>query len=199
MNVETAATSSAEEKANSFGREALPHLDVVYRVALRFSGDASEAEDLAQQTMMKAYQAWDQYRLGTNVRAWLLTILRNETYMAHRRRKRARNTLEAREIDGVTVFERGHDSDPESHFFYEFVDDAVVRAVDSLPVEFREVAVLRYVESLSYNEIAEITGVRIGTIKSRLFRARKLLRSELRDYALEMNYVQAGVGDPSCD
>lgn len=191
-----AVSSAAEEKAIAFEGEALPHLDMVYRVALRYVGDPSEAEDLVQQTMLKAYRAWDQYRLGTNVRAWLLTILRNEAFAVHRRRKYQRNALEGQQIDGVTVFGRRHEAGPESRFLAESVDTEIVAAIDSLPVEFREAVVLRYVESLSYAEIAEVTGVRLGTVKSRLSRGRRLLRDRLHKYAVEMDYIDAESDDP---
>lgn len=191
MNV-VADGSTEADRAKEFGLEALPHLDLVYRVALRFVGERDAAEDLVQQTMLKAYRAWDQYRVGTNIRAWLLTILRNEVFIGHRRRKRARHVLDTRRIEGVTVFDRKQEADPEGQFFHRFVDDEVVRAVDSLPVEYREAVVLRYVESLSYAEIAEIAGVPVGTVKSRLSRGRKMLRERLRAYAEQIDYVRAG-------
>lgn len=180
---DSARLSTGIDKASTFELEALPHLDIVYRVALRLSRDAVQAEDLVQETMLKAYRAWDQYRLGTNVRAWLLTILRNEAFMLHRRRKRARNALESRQIEGVTVFESGW-ADPEDRFLHQLVADEVIHAIDSLPVEFREAVVLRHVENLSYEEIAQITGVQVGTVKSRLFRGRRLLKRQLRNYVL---------------
>lgn len=189
MADEGGVSSAAAEKAAAFEGEALPHLDMVYRVALRYTGDPFEAEDLVQQTMLKAYRAWDQYRLGTNVRAWLLTILRNEAFGVHRRRKYERDALEGKQIEGVTDFGRRHEADPERRFLDELVDTEVVAAIDSLPVEFREAVVLRYVENLSYAEIAEVTGVRLGTVKSRLSRGRRLLKDQLREYAVEMNYI----------
>ena len=110
--------------------------------------------------------------------------------MAHRRRVRARRALESGKIEGI--FERGDEVHPEARLFDQLVDDEVVRAVDSLPVEFREAVVLRYVEDLSYAEIAQITGVRVGTVKSRLFRARQILKRQLRDYAVQMDYTVRG-------
>lgn len=181
----------SNDKASAFEREALSHLDSVYRVALSFVGDPVEAEDLTQETMLKAYRAWDQYRLGTNVRAWLLTILRNEVFSAHRRRKRASRLLDTWRIDGITAFNGRHQLDPEDRFFDEFVDDEVVRAIQAIPIEFREAVVLRYVEDLSYAEIAQVAGVPIGTVKSRLSRGRRLLKRQLQDYAVEMGLIAA--------
>lgn len=189
-----AGPAAERDNARTFELEALPHLDTVYRVALRLARDPTQAEDLVQQTMLKAFRAWDQYKLGTNVRAWLLTILRNEAFMVSRRRQRARKTLETRDIEGITDLEDGQIPDPEDWFFDRHIAEQVLRAIDSLPVEFREAIVLRHVEDLSYAEISQITGVRVGTIKSRLFRGRALLKRQLRDYAVEMKYVSAEAG-----
>ena len=186
----------SNERAESFEAEALPHLDIVYRVALRLAGDPDDGEDLVQQTMLKAYRGWDSYRRGTNARAWLLTILRNEAFILHRRRKRALKARATKRIEGVTVQERGYGVDPETRFFGAFVADEVIRAVDSLPMPFREAIVLRYVENLSYAEIAQVTSVGIGTVKSRIFRGRRLLKRRLRDYAVRLNYIDPRTHSP---
>src|SRR5881396_1794562 len=136
-----------DEKRASFEREALVHLDVLYRVALRLSGNPSDADDLVQETMLKAYRAWDQYEKGTNAKAWLLTILRHAFINEYRRKIRH-------------------------------------------PEAFRETLVLSDVEGMSYQEIAGILQVPVGTVKSRLFRARQLLQAKLYDYAVEMGYIK---------
>jgi RNA polymerase sigma-70 factor (ECF subfamily) len=182
--------------ANSAGRsadfeaEALPHLDAVYRLALRLAGDEMQAEDLTQETMLKAYRAWHQYKSGTNVRAWLLTILRHTFINQYRKAKRAGPTVDVAEIEAFTVFHNVMEVDPEGSFFNQIVDDEVLRAIDRLPEEFRETLVLSDVEQMSYAEIADITGVPVGTVKSRLFRARQALQKELYDYAVEMGYIK---------
>ena len=176
----------------SFEREALVHLDTVYRVARRLAGNTAEAEDLTQETMLKAFRAWHQYRPGTNARAWLLTILRNTFINEYRRRGNRPDPLDVHAIEGFTVFRDVQTADPEGAFFSQIVDDEVVRAVDRLPVEFRETLVLSDVEGLSYAEIAEITGVPVGTVKSRLFRGRQLLQKQLYAYAVEAGYVKPG-------
>lgn len=174
----------------SFETEALPHLDAVYRVALRLSGDESQADDLTQETMLKAYRSWHQYKSGTNVRAWLLTILRNTFINEYRKTRREGPSVEIGDIEEFTVFREVQDVDPEGDFFDQIVDDEVLQSIDRLPEEFRETLVLSDVEGLSYAEIAEITGVPIGTVKSRLFRARQALQQELYDYATEMGYIR---------
>ncbi len=175
----------------SFETEALPHLDAVYRVALRLAGDESQADDLTQETMLKAYRSWHQYKSGTNVRAWLLTILRNTFINEYRKTRREGPSVEIGNIEEFTVFREVQDVDPEGDFFDQIVDDEVLQAIDRLPEEFRETLVLSDIEGLSYAEIAEITGVPIGTVKSRLFRARQALQQELYDYAREMGYIRS--------
>ncbi len=180
----------SDAKKLSFEEEALPHLDAVYRVALRLSGNEAHAQDLAQETMLKAYRSWSQYREGTNARAWLLTILRNTFINEYRRMRRAGPTVDVTEIEAFTVFHDVQDTDPEGTFFDQLVDEDVLRAIDTLPDEFRETLMLSDIEGLPYAEIASITEVPVGTVKSRLFRARQALQKQLYDYAIEMGYIQ---------
>lgn len=185
--------TDADDKRQAFENEALPHLDAVYRVALRLSGDASYADDLTQETMLKAYRAWHQYRRGTNVRAWLFTILRHTFINEYRRRKHVGPTIDVNEVEGFALFHEVQEVDPEGQFFNRIVDDEVLRAIDTLPDEFRETLVLSDIEELSYAEIAEVTGVPVGTVKSRLYRARQALQRLLYDYAVEMGYIKRSV------
>jgi RNA polymerase sigma-70 factor (ECF subfamily) len=179
-----------DEKRASFEREALVHLDVLYRVALRLSGNPSDADDLVQETMLKAYRAWDQYEKGTNAKAWLLTILRHAFINEYRRRTRHPETVDLDRIEPYAVFSEVQDEDPQGAFFDRIVDDELLRAIDQLPVAFRETLVLSDVEGMSYQEIAGILGIPVGTVKSRLFRARQLLQGKLYDYAVEMGYIK---------
>jgi RNA polymerase sigma-70 factor (ECF subfamily) len=175
----------------SFDQEALPHLDALYRVALRLTGDASQAEDLVQDTMLKAFRAWGQYRPGTNARAWLLTILRNTFINEYRKQKREPVPVDIDLVEPYIVRPAGPDTDPEGTFFSRIVDARVLEAVQSLPDEFRDALVLSDMEGLSYAEVAESLEIPIGTVKSRLFRARRLLQKQLYDHAVEMGYIQA--------
>ena len=189
----TSMGTSADEKRRSFEKEAVPHLDTVYRVALRLAGDQTQAEDLAQETMLKAYRAWHQYKSGTNVRAWLLTILRHTFINQYRRDKNRGTTVDISEFEQFTVFHDVQEIDPEGRFFDQIVDEEVLRAVDSLAEEFRECLVLSDMADLSYAEIAEIVKVPVGTVKSRLFRARQALQRLLYDYAVEAGYIKRSV------
>ncbi len=138
----------------SFEREALPHLDTLYRVALRLGGDESRAEDLVQDTMLKAFRAWAQFRPGTNARAWLLTILRNTFINEYRKQRREPIPVDIDLVEPYVARREGPDADPEGAFFSKIVDARVLAAVDALPPEFREALVLSDMEGLSYAEVA---------------------------------------------
>src|SRR5947199_10580186 len=186
----TPTPAADAEKRASFEREALVHLDSRYRVALRLTGNAAEADDLVQETMLKAYRAWEQYQKGTNAKGWLLTILRHAFINEYRRRTRHPATVDLDAIETFSVFEELQDEDPQGTFFDRIVDDEVLRAIDQLPEQFRETVVLSDVEGLSYEEIARVLDVPVGTVKSRLFRARRLLQQQLYDYAVGMGYIK---------
>src|SRR5216117_506205 len=186
----TPAPGPVDEKRATFEREALVHLDSLYRVALRLTGNAADADDLVQETMLKAYRAWHQYQQGTNAKGWLLTILRHAFINEYRRRARHPETVDVDAIEPFAVFEDLQEADPQGTFFDRIVDDEVLRAIDELPEQFGEAIVLRDVEGMSFEEVARILSVPIGTVKSRLFRARRLLQANLYDYAVGMGYIK---------
>lgn len=182
----------------SFQEEALPHLDAVYRFALRLTGSPGEAEDLVQETYLRAYRAWDQYTPGTKAKSWLFTICRN-AFLRSRERDARRRELVAeaareepdRDTAGELPLFAGHsDYDPEGDFFRSLVDDRVLDAIDALPDDFREAVVLSDLQGLTYGEVAEILQVPLGTVKSRLFRGRRLLQKRLYDYAVESGFLR---------
>jgi len=181
---------SPEERTASFEREALPHLDMLYRVARRLTGDLTRAEDLVQDTMFKAFLAWDRFESGTNARGWLLTILRNTFINDYRRARRTPVTVDLELAEPHRIHQTVAESDPEGEFFRRVVDERVVAAIDGLPEEFREVLVLSDVEGLPYAEIAAMLEVPLGTVKSRLFRARRQLQAELYEHAVEAGIVR---------
>ena len=179
-----------DEKRQSFEREALVHLDALYRVALRLTNNAADADDLVQETLLKAYRAWDQYEKGTNAKGWLLTILRHAFINEYRRRTRHPENVDLDTIEPFAVFGEIQDQDPQGAFFDKIVDAEVLREIDKLPEAFRETLVLSDVEGMSYQEIAKILEIPVGTVKSRLFRARKVLQARLYDYAVSMGYIK---------
>jgi RNA polymerase sigma-70 factor, ECF subfamily len=172
-----------------FNAEALPHLDALYRTALRLTGDPSQAEDLVQDTMLKAYRAWRQYQPGTNAKGWLLTILRNTFINDYLRRKLEPIATDLELVEPHALYRAIEDVDPEGAFFAKIVDEKVLEAIDALPPDFREVLVLSDMEGMSYGEIAEALEIPVGTVKSRLFRARRRLQSSLYAYAVETGII----------
>jgi RNA polymerase sigma-70 factor, ECF subfamily len=181
----------ADERQESFTREALVHLDAVYRAALRLAGNATDADDLVQETMLRAYRAWDHYRRGSNARGWLLTILRNAFIEEYRRRTARRESLDLQAIESYALPVDLPQADPEHAFFEGLVDDEVLRAIDALPLIYREVIVWTDIEGLPYEETAKLLRVPVGTVKSRVSRARKVLQARLYQYA-----VSSGAIDP---
>ena len=181
---------SVDQKREAFEREALVHLDALYRVALRLTGNSSDADDLVQDTLLKAYRAWDQFESGTNAKGWLLTILRHAFINEYRRRRRRPDMVDVDALEPFAVFPEVQEEDPQGAFFDRIVDDEVLRSIDGLPEAFRETLVLSDVEGLNYQEIARTLDVPVGTVKSRLFRARRMLQGKLYQYAVEMGYIK---------
>jgi len=201
------ADVDADRKA-SFQREALPHMDAVYRFALRLSASPDQAQDLVQDTFLRAYRSWDQYTPGTQCKSWLFTICRN-LYLRQRERGQRHDEIvtanapvgQASEGGVNPLWSAVEGSDPEGEFFGSIVDAEVLTAIDALPEEYRTAVVLSDVEGMSYDEIAAMLDVPVGTVKSRLFRGRRRLQKVLYDYAVEMGYLAAatsegGVRDP---
>jgi len=175
--------------AARFEQIALPNLDNVYRAAVALCGRSNEAEDLTQATFVKALERFDTFKPGTNCKAWLFQILRNVWIDQLRHRKVAGNavpldeTLVAKE-SGVeeTVWSDAED------LLQNFSDDQIIAALRQLPDDQRLTLFLVDVERLSQQEVAEITGVAVGTVKSRASRARRELKSRLIPYAKEMGF-----------
>lgn len=183
---------AARPPVDEFERDVLPHLDLLYRVALRMTGEPANAEDLVQDTVLKAFRAWGGFRKGTNARGWLLTILRNTFINDYRRRRRAPPLVDIDVAAPTAIIHEQEARDPEGEFFHALVDDRILAAIDALPEEFREALVLSDVEGLSYAQVAEALEVPVGTVKSRLSRARRQLQGDLRDYAIEAGIVSPG-------
>lgn len=183
-------TQTPDERRAGYEKEALVHLDALYRVALRLTGNASDAEDLVQDTMLRAYRSWERYTPGTNAKGWLLTILRNLFINEYRRKSRHPEPVDLDTIEPFVLFQEVQEGDPQGAFFDRIVDDEVLRAVDELPEAFREAVTLSDVEGMSYEEVAKVLGVPVGTVKSRLYRGRRLLQAKLYEYAVSMGYIK---------
>jgi len=177
-----------------FERAVILHGSSLLAVATRLSRNRAEAEDLVQDTLVKALRARDQYESGTNLKAWLLKILKNTFINRYRRSGLERNVLDGPDADPLADGWIGSATlramrDPESQALRPLLEREINAALDSVPEEFRVVVVLADVEELSYKEIAELVGCPIGTVMSRLHRGRKLLKAKLVDQARMLGLV----------
>ena len=166
------APAAADHVWAAFEAEALPHLDRLFRLAMWFERNRSEAEDLVQETMMQALQSFHRYQPGTNCRAWLTTILQN--VRSNRRRARGRSPLVDDPDDRIGQATPFVPPVPQ-----ELTDEELLGTLGRIPVLFQEVIVLCDVEELTYKEIADALAIPLGTVMSRLHRGRALLRAEL--------------------
>jgi len=188
-----------------FQEEALPELDAVYRFALRLTRDTDHARDLVQETFLRAWANREKYTPGTRVKSWLFTICRNQ-FLRRDGRSRRHDALIREFADQdprgtsreATVFMAAADRDPEGTFWARIVDEKILQEIEALPSEFREAVLLSDVESLTYQEIANVLDVPVGTVKSRLFRGRRILREQLYDYAVAEGII-AAPRDPGAD
>lgn len=174
----------------AFEREALVHMDALYSFALKLARARDDAEDLVSDTLLRALERWEQYRLGTNIRAWLFTILYH-LFVSRKRRIDAREVLAPDDPEHGAVFEPVGETDPEGAFYDSFIDEEIVAAIEALPGEYRSAVLLSDVHGMRYAEIATALGVPEGTVKSRLFRGRRILQKKLRGYAAEMGYIRS--------
>jgi RNA polymerase sigma-70 factor (ECF subfamily) len=172
-----------EITTEEFEAEAMPHLDDLFRTAARLVSDRSEAEDLVQEVYLQAWKSFGRYEPGTNCRAWLYKILFNK--LNHQRRRRSQGRwLQA---DDALLAETVAYEPPVPH---DLTDEEVIGALDGLHASFREVVLLADVEEFSYREIAEVLGIPIGTVMSRLSRGRKQLRDALAGVARQYGIKQ---------
>ena len=187
---------AVRQKRSEFERQALVHVDALYGAAYRLTRNARDAEDLVQDSLLRAYKFWDSFQQDSNCKAWLLRIVTNTFINEYQRRKRSREVLDAATAeqdatDGVLVHATAHDKQaPDQMLLQASVSDDVQRALESLPDDFRTAVILCDMQGLSYKEIAEIMQTPVGTVMSRLFRGRKLLANALREFAVAEGYVK---------
>ena len=179
-----------------FETEVLVHLDALYAVALRLIRSPTDAEDLVQDTLVRALRARTQFEPGTNMRAWLLRILTNAFINRYRRGGLERSILDGPDADPLTdgwvsSATLAAMRDPESIALRPVLEAEITHAIDTLPEDFRLAVLLSDVEELSYKEIAEVMGCPIGTVMSRLHRGRRLLKAQLYEHARMLGIVAA--------
>jgi RNA polymerase sigma-70 factor (ECF subfamily) len=168
-----------------FEREVMPHLQALYAVALRMTKSESEAEDLVQDAVLRAYRFWEGFESGTNARAWLMRIMTNVFRNHYRARVREQEILGQAETSTANVgrFQGAAPRDAESALFGRMLSRDIEKALALLPPEFRLPVILADLEDLSYREIADIMECPAGTVMSRLYRGRHMLQKLLSDYA----------------
>ena len=176
-----------------FEREFLPHLDALYNFAFHLTYNEDDANDLVQDTFLKAYRFIDSYERGTNAKAWLFKILKNGFINEYRRKTRQPASVD---YEDFLTYQETDDAahigelDLRDDLFKGLIGDEVTKAINDLPVDFRTVILLCDVEGFTYEEIAKIIDIPIGTVRSRLHRARNLMKEKLREYANKMGYKE---------
>jgi RNA polymerase sigma-70 factor (ECF subfamily) len=187
---------SSADKAR-FTRDTLPLLDSLYASALRMTRNPADAEDLVQETMLRAYRSFDRFEEGTNLKAWLFRIMTNAYINTYRKKQREPKKVSADEIEDFDLYQelKNHDDQfsrtPERIVLDSLVDSDIIDAIDDLPEQFRMAVVLSDVEGFSYAEMAEIMDVPLGTVMSRLHRGRKALQKRLWDLARDRGIVRS--------
>ncbi len=183
--------NSTQSKQSLFEQEALPHMNALYSFAVRLCRDRDDASDLLQETFLKGFRFFDKFESGTNCKAWLFRILKNTYINQYRKDKKEPDTIEYDTIEefyDLIRSESTESTDLQKRIFDNLLDDEISIALDSLPESFRTAIILCDLEGMTYEEISEILECPIGTVRSRLHRARNILASKLIKYAKNRGY-----------
>jgi RNA polymerase sigma-70 factor, ECF subfamily len=180
-----------EKLKEEFKKEALPHIGLLYNYAYKMTGNSDDADDLLQETYLRAYRFFHKFEKGTNCKAWLFRIMKNLFINNYRKTQKTPGQVDYDEIENffeTIKSDRLDTADLQEKVFNNLLDDEVTRALNSLQDDFKTVIILCDLEGLSYEEIADFVQCPIGTVRSRLHRARKLLAQKLYRYAKEKGY-----------
>ncbi len=196
LGVWASPTSMGPEKElkAEFERVTLEHLSHLYTSAVFLTKDKAEAEDLVQETYLRAFRFFDKFERGTNSKAWLLSILRHLFINRYQQKKREPTTVDWEQINELydSMVEQPESSgmqNPEHHFVTQIMDDEIEAALRALPEEFRTTIVLVDIEELNYEDAARVMGCPVGTVRSRLSRGRRMLQVALRDHAIQRGLI----------
>lgn len=190
--LESLSADELEKRKADFEAEAIPHMKLLYNYALRMTNDQLEADDLLQDTYLRAFKFFHKFEKGTNCKAWLFRIMKNCYINKYRKNKKEPSKVDYDDVQNFYDSIRDDIVDPndlEYKVFSNLLEDDVVNSLNSLPDDYKTVVILCDLEGLSYEEIAEFLNVPIGTVRSRLHRGRKILQRKLRDYAKSRGYV----------
>lgn len=191
MNKDVLYNYSPDEKENIFEDEFLPHIHSIYNFAYRITFNEDDAKDLVQETYLKAFRFIESFEKGTNAKAWLFRILKNSFINEFRKKTKEPPKVDYQEVESFynsEEFNQPMTSDLRVEAIKEMIGDEVSIALNSLDVDFRTVIILCDLEGFTYEEMAKILDIPIGTVRSRLHRARRLLKEKLRAYAGTMGY-----------
>jgi len=182
---------SEKEKLSVFNNEFLPHINSMYNFGYRLTLDEDDAKDLVQDTYMKAYRFIESFQKGTNAKAWLFRILKNSFINDYRKKSKEPNKVDYQEVESYynsDDVDRQITTDLRVESLQDMIGDEISNALNSLDVDFRTVIILCDLEGFKYDEMAKILDIPIGTVRSRLHRARNLLKEKLSEYAKKMGY-----------
>ena len=194
-------------KKADFEKLFLPLMDGLYNLALRMTRNPIDAEDLVQDTYLKAYRFFDHFQENTNAKAWIFTILTNTFRTRYRKAQKEPNYMDFEDVENFFLIDESEpsygpanksearDSESIREFLKSFVSDDILTALDKVPEQFRIAVLLSDVERFNYQEIAEIVGTSIGTIKSRIFRGRKLLQKHLLEFARKRGFARIAINN----
>jgi RNA polymerase sigma factor (sigma-70 family) len=182
---------SEKDKYQIFDTEFMPHIDSMYNFAYRLTMDEDEAKDLVQDTYLKAFRFISSFQRGTNAKAWLFRILKNSFINDYRKKSKEPAKLDYQEVE---TFYNSDEADSDITIdlrvetVQDMIGDEIANALNSLAVDFKAVIILCDIEGFTYEEMAKILDIPIGTVRSRLHRARNLLKEKLKEYAQSMGY-----------
>lgn len=178
-----------------FDSEFMPHIDSMYNFAYRLTNDEDDANDLVQDTYLKAFRFINSFQRGTNAKAWLFRILKNSFINDYRKKSKEPSKIDYQDVE--TTYNSSEDAevsgtvDLRTETVQDMIGDEVANALNALPVDFRTVIILCDIEGFTYEEMAKILDIPIGTVRSRLHRARNLLKDKLRTYASTLGYRES--------
>lgn len=175
-----------------FERQAIPHMDALYNYAIKMTGDSDDASDLIQDTYLKAFRFFDKFEQGTNCKAWLFRIMKNTFINNYRKSAKEPDKVDYEDVENFYENIKASNTDSahlEKDIYDNLLDDELSQAISSLPEDFRTVVILADIEGFSYDEIADFIDIPVGTVRSRLHRARKMLFTTLYDYAGKKGYL----------
>jgi RNA polymerase sigma-70 factor (ECF subfamily) len=188
-----AVFESQNKLYKEFEQEALPHMDALYNFALRMTGDGDDANDLVQDTFLKAFRFFDKFEKGTNCKAWLFRIMKNTFINTYRKKTKEPDKVDYEEVENFYENVKPFSTDSahlEKEIYDNLLDDEITSAIASLPDDFKTVIILSDIEGFTYDEIADFVDCPVGTVRSRLHRARKMLFAKLYKYANDKGYVK---------